>query len=48
MTTTITPRLALTIAILLLGTVMLGACSNTLDGAGRDIERAGEKVQQTF
>ena len=26
----------------------LAACSNTVDGAGRDIERAGEKIQQTF
>lgn len=26
----------------------LGACANTFDGAGRDIERAGEKIQNTF
>ncbi len=26
----------------------LSACSNTFDGAGRDIERAGEKIQETF
>ena len=26
----------------------VAACSNTLDGAGRDIEKAGEKIQRTF
>ena len=26
----------------------LAGCSNTLDGAGKDIERAGEKIQDTF
>lgn len=28
--------------------VMLSSCSNTLNGAGRDIEKVGQKVQQTF
>lgn len=28
-----------------LALVSLAACSNTMDGAGKDIERAGEKVQ---
>ncbi|MCB1592779.1 MAG: entericidin A/B family lipoprotein [Alphaproteobacteria bacterium] len=23
-------------------------CSNTMEGAGRDIEKAGQKVQDTF
>ena len=26
----------------------LGACSNTLDGAGRDISKAGDKISDTF
>lgn len=26
----------------------LSACSNTLDGAGRDISKAGDKIQETF
>lgn len=29
-------------------TGFLTGCSNTFEGAGRDIERAGEKVQDTF
>lgn len=29
-------------------TVSLGACSNTLDGAGRDISKAGDKISETF
>lgn len=28
--------------------LFLGACSNTLDGAGRDIQHAGQKIQDTF
>lgn len=37
------------LALTLLGLATLGAsaCTNTLDGAGQDIERAGEKVQET-
>jgi predicted small secreted protein len=26
----------------------LSACANTLDGAGRDIENAGQAIQKTF
>ncbi|MBL4588888.1 MAG: entericidin A/B family lipoprotein [Alphaproteobacteria bacterium] len=26
----------------------LSACANTLDGAGRDISKAGETIQRTF
>ena len=33
---------------LLAVTFMLSACGNTLDGAGRDIEGAGEWMQNTF
>lgn len=29
-------------------TLALAACANTFDGAGRDIERAGQKIQDTF
>ncbi len=28
--------------------VALGACSNTFEGAGRDIEKAGQSIQRTF
>ena len=28
--------------------ISLGACSNTIEGVGRDIERAGEGIQKTF
>jgi predicted small secreted protein len=27
---------------------LVAGCANTLDGAGKDIEGAGEKVQETF
>lgn len=27
---------------------IIGACANTLDGAGRDISKAGETIQRTF
>lgn len=33
---------------LIIMSASLAACANTLDGAGRDIERAGEKIQDTF
>lgn len=26
----------------------ISACGNTLDGAGRDIEKAGRNIQDTF
>jgi len=31
-----------------LSALALGGCSNTFDGAGRDIEKAGESIQRTF
>jgi predicted small secreted protein len=31
----------------LAGAVSLGACSNTMAGAGQDIENAGSNVEQT-
>lgn len=33
------------LSLLLLSSVTLGACQNTVHGAGKDIERAGEEVQ---
>lgn len=33
------------ILLMALALLSLAACSNTMDGAGKDIERAGEKVQ---
>jgi predicted small secreted protein len=35
----------LLLVVLSLGSISLSAC-NTVQGAGRDMERAGEKVQQ--
>ncbi len=31
-----------------LSVLSLGACSSTLDGAGQDIEKMGETIQETF
>lgn len=36
------PVLSLFIAL-----VGLSACTNTIDGAGKDMERAGEKIQRS-
>jgi len=36
------------ISLTIMAFFILSACANTLDGAGRDIERAGEKIQETF
>lgn len=33
---------------LFLATAFIAGCANTFDGAGRDIEKAGEKIQETF
>ena len=40
-----TRKLVLLLATLAFGSVSLTAC-NTIQGAGKDVERAGEKVQQ--
>ncbi len=40
-------KLLMLVCLLSMGGVVAG-CSNTLEGAGRDIEKAGEKVQDTF
>ena len=34
--------------ILFLTALVISGCSNTVDGAGRDLEGAGEWVQETF
>ncbi len=36
------------LVLLTLATLGLSACANTLDGAGRDIENAGQAIQKTF
>ena len=40
-----TKKLVLLLASLTFGSISLTAC-NTIQGAGKDVERAGEKVQQ--
>jgi predicted small secreted protein len=37
-------KILLLLAVLSLGSISLTAC-NTIQGAGKDVERAGEKVQ---
>lgn len=41
-------RRILIIASIVMVTVALSACSNTFNGAGRDVENMGEWVQDTF
>lgn len=36
------------IAVSLLSGLALGGCSNTFNGAGKDIERAGQHIQRSF
>lgn len=36
------------LSVLVLSVAALSACSNTLDGAGRDISKAGDKISETF
>lgn len=36
----------LTLSLLAVTAIGMSACTNTVDGAGQDIERAGEKIQQ--
>lgn len=40
-----TRKHVLLLAALMFGSISLTAC-NTIQGAGKDVERAGEKVQQ--
>lgn len=34
--------------VIMLTIMCLTGCANTLEGIGRDIEHAGEKIQETF
>lgn len=36
------------VCLALVGVFGLSGCSNTFEGAGRDIERSGEWIQNTF
>jgi predicted small secreted protein len=36
------------LALGLLTGLALGGCSNTFEGMGRDVERAGQSIQRTF
>ena len=38
----------LTVAVLFVATASLSACADTLDGAGRDISKVGDKISETF
>lgn len=36
------------LAFVFIGILSLSACSNTFEGAGKDIEKTGQWVQDTF
>ena len=36
----------MTLTLLAMTAVSMSACTNTVEGAGQDIERAGEKIQE--
>lgn len=36
------------IAVSVLSGLALGGCSNTFNGAGKDIEKAGQNIQRNF
>ncbi len=40
-------KVALVVCLFVMAGFVSG-CSNTLEGAGRDIEKTGEKIQETF
>jgi predicted small secreted protein len=40
-------NIVLTIALSFIALSSLAACTNTVDGAGQDIEKAGENIQKT-
>lgn len=40
-------KIILALSVVVIG-LSLSACSNTLDGAGRDISKAGDKISETF
>lgn len=35
-------------SLLILLTLGLGGCSNTMNGMGQDVEKAGQTIQNTF
>lgn len=39
---------AFLIAVLVVSGFALGGCSNTVDGMGQDIEKAGKGIQRSF
>ena len=41
-------RISMMLCVIALSLGLLSACSNTIDGAGRDIERAGQNIQNSF
>jgi len=41
-------KLLIIISMLILSGLSLAACSNTAEGIGRDVEHAGQKIQDTF
>jgi predicted small secreted protein len=41
-------KTGLLLTTLFLATLVLGGCSNTFEGAGRDLSGAGEWLQDTF
>lgn len=40
--------LHLVLPLIALSALALAGCSNTFDGAGRDIEKAGQNIQRNF
>lgn len=41
-------KIVTALLVFLLAGFTLGACSNTFEGVGRDVEKAGQKIQDTF
>ena len=41
-------KLILTIGILIAAGFTVTGCSNTLEGVGQDVEKAGKKIQDAF
>lgn len=41
-------KLTMTVIFLCVAVLAVSACSNTFDGAGRDIEHVGQVISDTF
>jgi predicted small secreted protein len=41
-------KILITLSLLMISSVGLAGCTNTVDGAGQDIEGMGDWVQDTF